>query len=85
MPNKRRSTFQLPEPAAPDSLRQRILLWFLQVFGAIAVVIFGTFSVLAWKDAEQAKAQADIANLVSFLSFCGDVASNSDANDVSTF
>jgi hypothetical protein len=71
MSPKRGTTFELVPPTS-GSLSQRILLWFLQVFGATAVVLFGTYSVLAWKNSETAKDQADAANLMSFLSLCND-------------
>lgn len=51
-----------------------VLLWLLQVFGAVAAVIFGAFTILGWKISEQAISQSNIANMVAFLSFCSDLA-----------
>ena len=75
MDSKRKSTFEYTEPAH-DSLPKKILLWLLQVFGAVTAVLFGTFSILEWQNSENAATQADVANLVAFLSFCGDLRSN---------
>lgn len=82
MGSKRRSTFELTEPEL-DSLPKKILLWLLQVFGALTAVLFGTFSILEWQNSEEAAAQADVANLVAFLSFCADLRSNNGSGMVS--
>jgi hypothetical protein len=74
-------TLQLIEPEG-DNIAKWILLWLLQVFGAITAVIFGTFSILAWKIAVKASTQADVANLVAFLSFCSDLPANTGHNMV---
>ena len=74
---RRTSTFRLLEPDNDhNSLPKKIILWLLQIFGIVAALVFGTFSVLAWQNSEKAAQQADVANLVAFLSFCGDLAAS---------
>jgi hypothetical protein len=43
---------------------------FLQVFGLVFVVIFGAFSIIAFKIGEQANIQSSQANQLALLSFC---------------
>jgi len=71
---------------APETVPRRILLWLLQVFAAIAAVIFGAFTVLGWDLSKRTVAQTDVGNVVAFLSFCNDVANQRIAgNMVRTF
>jgi hypothetical protein len=80
-PPKRKSTFQLTDPKR-DTLPKQILLWLLQVFAVIAAIVSVTFTILAWQNSENAESQANVANLVAFLSFCGDLASNGNGSMV---
>ena len=43
---------------------------FLQVFGLVFVVIFGAFSIIAFRIGEQANIQSIQANQLALLSFC---------------
>jgi hypothetical protein len=43
---------------------------FLQVFGLVFVVIFGAFSIIAFRIGEQANIQSSQANQLALLSFC---------------
>jgi len=52
------------------SLAEFVLQWILQVIAVVSAVIFGTFSILAWKDAEIAKRQANLANSISLGTLC---------------
>ena len=53
-----------------ESLPSILLLWFIQVVGLAAAIIFGVFSVFSWIDAQAAKAQADTANLLALTALC---------------
>jgi hypothetical protein len=53
-----------------DSLPSILLTWFIQVMGLAAALIFGTFSILSWIDAQQAKAQANAANIIALAAMC---------------
>jgi len=56
-----------------DEGHNKILTWLLEIIGTSAAVVFGTFSVLSWKNSEVAKAQANAANIVAFGSLCAQV------------
>ncbi|KAF2500442.1 hypothetical protein BU16DRAFT_556910 [Lophium mytilinum] len=61
--------------AAPVAVKEprpgeKILIWILQIVGFLTALIFGTFSVLSWKIAQQATAEASSANLLSFIALC---------------
>ena len=53
-----------------QSIPQLIFSGFIQVVGLTAAILFGVYSILSWKNSEEAKAQADAANLLSLLAFC---------------
>ena len=57
-----------------DDLASIALTWFVQVTALAAAITFGIFSVLSWTAAENAKEQANTANLVALAALCGNVA-----------
>ena len=56
-----------------DDLASIALTWFVQVTALAAVITFGLFSVLSWTVAENAKEQANTANLLALAALCGNV------------
>ena len=59
------------------SIPETILIWFLQVLGAVAAIVFGVFGILSWSDANVAKQQADraldqanAANMPALVALC---------------
>ena len=58
-----------------DDLAGILLTWFVQVTALAAAITFGVFSVLSWTAAEDAKAQANMANLLALAALCGDAGS----------
>lgn len=55
----------------PDrNLPETLTTWFLQVLGAASAVIFGVYGALSWQNSNDAKRQADMANLVSLVALC---------------
>lgn len=74
-------------PTDQRSLPEVILLWFLQVLGAVTAILFGTFGILSWAVADQANTKADIANtqadtanLVSLVALCAQLVSGTDVS-----
>lgn len=57
-----------------DDLASIVLTWFVQVTALAAAITFGIFSVLSWTAAENAKEQANTANLLALAALCGNVA-----------
>lgn len=69
------------------SLPEIILLWFLQVLGAVTAILFGAFGVLSWQVADAANqlsraaneksdlanSQSDTANLVALVALCAQI------------
>ncbi|KAH8892466.1 hypothetical protein GQ53DRAFT_840858 [Thozetella sp. PMI_491] len=53
-----------------EPLSARIVVWMLQIIGTAAAVVFGAWSILAWKDAEEAKSQAQAANALALVALC---------------
>ncbi|KAI3392555.1 hypothetical protein diail_5526 [Diaporthe ilicicola] len=67
------------------SLPETILLWFLQVLGAVTAILFGAFGVLSWQVAgeanqlsKSANSQSDTANLVALVALCAQIATGDD-------
>lgn len=59
------------------SLPETLLIYFLQVLGAVTAIIFGVFGVLSWSDAKIAKQQAETAvqqantaNMLALVALC---------------
>lgn len=69
------------------TLPESILLWFLQVLGAVTAILFGAFGVLSWQlsnesnrlsgaanaKSDLANAQSSTANLVALVALCAQV------------
>lgn len=62
------------------SLPEAILLWFLEVLGAVTAILFGVFGVMSWKAADEANSRSDTANLVALVALCAQLGT---ADDVS--
>lgn len=67
---------------------ETILLWFLQVLGAITAILFGVISALSWQAADvanqlagAANAKSDAANLVALVALCAQVTSSPDVSN----
>lgn len=52
------------------SLPEAILVWFLEVLGAITAILFGTFGVMSWKAVDEANSRSDTSNLVALVALC---------------
>lgn len=72
------------------TLPESILLWFLQVLGAVTAILFGAFGVLSWQltnDSNRlsstANAKSDTANLVALVALCAQI--GADTNVSGTF
>ena len=52
-----------------------IITAFIQIVGLAAAIIFGTFSVLSWKDAQAARTQAETANVLALAAICAQFSS----------
>lgn len=50
-----------------QSLPESILVWFLEVLGAVTAILFGAFGVLSWQAANEANTKSDLANSQSEL------------------
>ena len=57
-----------------DDLASIALTWFVEVTALAAAITFGIFSALPWTAAENAKEQANTANLVALAALCGNIA-----------
>lgn len=75
----------MPAPSGQRILPETILLWFLQVLGAVTAIIFGTLGILSWLVADQANVKSDVANaqsdtgnLVALVALCAQVVSRPD-------
>lgn len=78
------------------SLPESILLWFLQVLGAVTAILFGTFGILSWQLADQANqlssgantksdqanSQANAANVVALVALCAQVSADTNVSRV---
>lgn len=76
------------------SVTETIILWCLQVLGAVVAILFGVFGALSWQvacqandlsreaniKADVAQSQSDSANLIALLALCDQI---STAEDVS--
>lgn len=69
------------------TLPESILLWFLQVLGAVTAILFGAFGVLAWQAASEsnqlsqtANAKSDTANLVALVALCAPIGADADVS-----
>lgn len=74
-------------PLQERTLPESILLWFLQVLGAVTAILFGAFGVLAWQAASEsnqlsqtANAKSDTANLVGLVALCAQVGADDDVS-----
>lgn len=63
------------------SLPDAILLWFLEILGAVTAILFGVFGVMSWKAADEANQKSDIANsrsdtanVVALVALCAQLA-----------
>jgi hypothetical protein len=69
-------TKQPRQPAAavlepPErSLPEVILIWFLQVVGVVAAIVFGVFSTLSWFESVKSTNEAALANAIALVSLC---------------
>lgn len=68
-----------------QSLPATLLVWFLEVLGAITAILFGTFGILSWQVAgeanklasnanqfaEDANALTNTANMLALVALCG--------------
>ncbi|KAH8783227.1 hypothetical protein F5883DRAFT_538115 [Diaporthe sp. PMI_573] len=73
------------------SLPEAILVWFLEVLGAVTAILFGVFGVMSWKAADEANQKSDIANsrsdtanIVALVALCAQLTTGYDAR-VSSF
>lgn len=64
------------------SLPETILIWFLQVLGAVTAILFGAFGVLSWQAANEANTKSDLANsqsetanIVALVALCAQLTS----------
>lgn len=64
------------------SLPETILVWFLQVLGAVTAILFGAFGVLSWQAANEANSKSDLANsqsetanIVALVALCAQLTS----------
>lgn len=69
------------------SLPEAILLWFLEVLGAVTAILFGIFGVMSWKAADEANGKSDIANsrsdtanLVALVVLCAQLGTGDDVS-----
>lgn len=62
------------------SLPEAILLWFLEVLGAITAILFGIFGVMSWKAADEANSRSDTANLVALVALCAQLEAGDDVS-----
>ena len=58
----------------------RILILILQIVGFVTALLFGVFSILSWKLSEKAIAEANTANIISFLSLCAQITSENNVS-----
>lgn len=65
------------------SLPETILVWFLQVLGAVTAILFGRFDVLSWQAADQANSISDVANSVALVGLCAQVTSGGNVSLIS--
>jgi len=65
-----------PEPRPRHEKRQMILNFFLAFVGIIWAVVFGIFSILAWKSSEKANKISELANLIALADMCDDRVAN---------
>lgn len=89
MADQARSSGSQSMASIPDhrSLPEAILLWFLQVLGAVTAILFGAFGVLSWQVAGEANqlsrsanSQSDTANLVALVALCAQIATGDDVS-----
>lgn len=52
------------------------MILILQTVGFVTALMFGAFAILSWKMAEKATEQANMANMISFLSLCAQITQN---------
>lgn len=71
------------------SLPEAILLWFLEVLGAVTAILFGVFGVMSWKAADEANkksdtanSRSDTANLVALVALCAQLATGDDVSSL---
>lgn len=76
------------------TLPESILLWFLQVLGAVTAILFGAFGVLSWQVASEsnqlssaanaksdlANSQSSTANLVALVALCTQLGADSNVS-----
>lgn len=58
-----------------EDIYTTIITAFVQIVGLAAAIIFGTFSVLSWKDAQAARIQAETANTLALAAICAQISS----------
>lgn len=68
-------------------LPEVILLWFLEVLGAVTAILFGIFGVMSWKAADEANEKSDVANsrsdtanLVALVALCAQLGTGDDVS-----
>ena len=47
-----------------------VLIWFLQIIGLTAAIVFGVFSALSWSQAVKASYEAAAANTIALVTLC---------------
>lgn len=62
------------------SLPEAILVWFLEVLGAITAILFGTFGIMSWKAADEANSRSDTSNLVALVALCAQLDTGDDVS-----
>lgn len=69
------------------NLPKAILLWFLEVLGAVTAILFEVFGVMPCKSADEANGKSDIANsrsdtanLVAVVALCAKLGTGDDVS-----
>lgn len=63
-------------------LPEAILLWLLEVLGALTAIFFGVFGVMPWKAADEANgnSRSNTANLVALVALCAKLGTGDDVS-----